>query len=1151
MPDSICPECGSEIPSDAARGLCSRCLLSLGLLGGDDASGFKDELDTELSSLPIPNQKSPIDNPTVHYFGDYELLEEIARGGMGVVYRARQVSLNRLIALKMIVAGQLASPAQIQRFHTEAEAAASLDHPNIVPIYEVGEHEGQSYFTMRFVEGGTLAHKISDFQWPIGDGPRGKANPRVTSGAWTKAQIKDQKSKIVRLMIQVARAVHHAHQRGIIHRDLKPGNILLDSKGEPFVSDFGLAKALEKEGDLTRTVGILGTPSYMSPEQAQGKPLTTSSDLFSLGTILYQLLTGLPPFRKENAMEILRSLVEEEPRRPRSVSPDLDADLETICLKCLEKDPARRYGSTEALADDLQHWLDGEPIQARATNSWEKTVKWARRKPAMAALGIMSIVAVLALSGIFISFPAYQEAERARIEAEAAQRQTEAALAETEIARRETEAALAKANAAHHARNMAWAEREWLANNVTRAEQILDETAPEFRRWEWHYLKSLSRTDLFTATGHVAGVRRLALTADGQRLASISSDGTLKLWDAETGVEEPPWNLDVEGLSALAFSPDGFLAAFGTKASRASTAKVFVWNLVEGRTVWTQEHAANINSLAFSPDGKLLASGSKDKTIKLWNVENGELFRDLQGHNEGVNSVSFHPRGDFLASASGDPEVVNNLGHVTRQEMPGEIKIWDIHSGDSILTFGKGSRIVHSIAYSPDGTQLASAHGDRTAKVWDAGTGGLRMTLPGHGGPVFSVSFNREGDRIATGSADSAMQVWNAVTGETMATYRGHLKGVYAAIFNADGSRVYSTGEDTTLKAWNATRDQSFYTGLEGKARIGGIAFSPDGKLAATSYGVWDWHANQLIFGLGPQSSRVGGAVFSAQGDIVAVSSGGVYEVVTGRVIQTFARSTPQVYDVAISPDGKLAAYAARSGPPASSEIHLWDIETGQAMRTLTAGTNEIWGVTFSPNGRLIAAAEGSFRGNGAVAARDQGIPGEVKVWDWQSGRLIHTLSAHKFALWSVAISPDGKLLAAGGGYYQPSALAPSPGEIIVWDLESGRELFGFHDLPDCVFSVAFSPDNTRLVSAAGQHSGRQPVELKLWDVTLGEEIFTLRGAASTVYSVAFTPDGKTIAAGCEDGNVVFWSTELSRSPSLLVPSEKEMPRSFSSSGEP
>ena len=363
-----CPKCGAEIPADAPEGGCPGCLLESGLnlLGAEEDSDLTPRL-----------RKSERAAQMLGELGDYELLEEIGRGGQGVVFRARQKSLNRTVALKVVSLGQWASKAHLKRFRREAEAAASLDHPSIVPIYEVGEREGACYFSMKFVEGGQLDEVVK------------RAPISIRQAA--------------ELIAKVARTVHYAHEHGILHRDIKPGNILLDTQGEPQLTDFGLARLVEAESTGTRTMEVVGTPSYMAPEQAAGEneKLTSATDVYGLGTVLYQLITGYPPVAGGTTYETIRLLLETEPRQPRLLNPKIGRDLNIICLKCLEKDPKRRYPSALALAEDLEHWLRHEPIRAHRAGIFSRGRKWVRRKPAMAAL-IASFIALGVPLGVVI-----------------------------------------------------------------------------------------------------------------------------------------------------------------------------------------------------------------------------------------------------------------------------------------------------------------------------------------------------------------------------------------------------------------------------------------------------------------------------------------------------------------------------------------------------------------------------------------------------------------------------------------------------------------------------------------------------------------------------------------------------------------------------
>src|SRR5437016_1148074 len=355
---TFCRKCGAAIPPNSPHQSCGACLLESGLGPDEPVAGGGD-----------PGRPMPM----LMDFGDYELLEQIGRGGQGVVFRARQKSLNRTVALKVINLGQWATKAHLKRFRLEAEAAAGLEHPGIVPIHEVGERDGSCYFSMKFVEGGQLDTAVRREAMLI--------------------------RRAAELIAKVARIVHYAHEHGILHRDIKPGNILLDAKGEPHLTDFGLARLVEADSTVTGTLEVLGTPSYMAPEQAVGNNAAVSSvtDVYGLGAVLYQLLTGQPPFAGGTTYETIRLLCDTEPRNPRILNPKIDRDLSTICLKCLEKDPKRRYLSALALAEDLERWLKHMPIQARRIGPLVRSRKWIRRNPSIAVMAAMLLALAVPL----------------------------------------------------------------------------------------------------------------------------------------------------------------------------------------------------------------------------------------------------------------------------------------------------------------------------------------------------------------------------------------------------------------------------------------------------------------------------------------------------------------------------------------------------------------------------------------------------------------------------------------------------------------------------------------------------------------------------------------------------------------------------------
>src|SRR5262245_35241080 len=572
-----CPKCGAPLAANAPAGLCTRCALA-----------------ALLSPAPVADAVSRPDASKTfpRRFGEYELLEEIARGGMGIVYKARQQSLNRTVALKVILSGVMASEDFVERFRTEAEAAASMDQPNIGPIHEIGEHAGEHFFTMKFVDGETLAQRISR------DWSAGSTQPH--DGEYLRSTAE--------LIAALARAVHYAHQRGILHRDIKPNNVLLAKDGAPHLTDFGLAKLVEKESTITKTMAVLGTPSYMSPEQARGetKRLTTAADVYGLGAIFYELLTGRPPFAGGTTMATIQQVLEKEPTPPSAGNANVDHDLETVCLKCLRKEPEERYASAEALANDLERWLRHEPIEARPIGTRERMAKWVRRNPRGTVLLTVTAIAVLGLIVVptLLSLRLREANSRAALKAE------------------ENRQSLVQLNVG---RGVDLLERADLAGSLPWFVEALKLDAGNPEREAVHrtriaaVLNQLPR--LAGVLVHPTNMTTLGFSPDGRRVLMYSEEGAFaQVWDLATGQLIPP---PVQHRGYLR------LAQFNHKGDRIITAShdgtAMIWNAQTGQpSTPPLQHGAGITWAALSPDDRRLVTVGFGQGAKVWNTENGE-----------------------------------------------------------------------------------------------------------------------------------------------------------------------------------------------------------------------------------------------------------------------------------------------------------------------------------------------------------------------------------------------------------------------------------------------------------------------------------------------------------------------------------------------
>jgi WD40 repeat protein len=974
----------------------------------------------------------------------YEILEMLGRGGMGVVYKARHLALKRLVALKMIRAGEDAAPEELARFRTEAEAVARLQHPNIVQVHEIGEHGGRQFICLEFVGGGSLAEKLG-------------GEPMAAGLAAALAHT-------------LAQAVAAAHRAGVVHRDLKPGNVLLTEDGRPKVADFGLAKRLDEDAGQTRTRAVLGTPSYMAPEQAAGRirEVGPGTDVYALGAMLYKMLTGRPPFQAATTLDTLEQVRSQEPVSPRRLQPKVTRDLETICLKCLEKEPGRRYGSAEALAEDLGRFVAGEPVRARPVGNLGRVVKWARRRPAVA--GLLVLLVLVTVFGFAAVAWQLQETQAALADVQLARdaegEQTKIAEAASGKAKEKAREAAEKAAAEEKARKkmertvyyqqIALADRQWLTNQVAQADQLLNQCDPRFRQWEWRYLRRLCHSDLLT----IPACDAVAYCPTGKRLAAITNDiygyWAAHIFDAATGQHQLSFVGHNADVVHLAFSPGGKLLA---TASKDKTVKL--WDTFAGKEVRTLKgHGDSVVSVVFSPDGKQLASGSHDKTVKVWDVATGQATLTLRGHTDRVTSVAFSAGGKRLVSGSHDKT----------------LKVWDTVTGRQIISLNRHVGEVLSVAFSPNGKRVASAGTDMTVLIWDAANGRQVLSLPGHSAVVQSISFSPDGRRLASASEDQTVRIWDAGRGTALFTLRGHSGPVGTVVFSPDGERIASASSmdfagHHEIKVWNSVARQEAIVLTNHSSWVYAVAFSADGRHLASA---------------------------SADG------SAKVWVAATGQEVRSFAGHSGMVYRVAFNPGGKSIAsanwnYDRGKKEWTGSEIKVWEVATGQTLARFGGHQGLINAVAFSPDGKRLASASED---------------GSAKILDPASGRLLLTIPAKKnMPVKEVAFSPDGRRLALALAHDVKGY------SLSVCDATTGKEQFFCLGHAGLIYCVAFSPDGRRIAS------GGEDRTAKVWDAATGKELVTCRGHTSALASVAFSSDGMRIATASYDQTVKIWDT--------------------------
>jgi WD40 repeat protein len=1062
----------------------------------------------------------------------YEILDVLGRGGMGVVYKARQLSLNRLVALKMIRAGEAADPEERSRFRREAEVIAQLSHAHIVQIYEIGEWNGQPYFALELVAGGNLAQQLNGTPQPA--------------------------REAAQLLVRLAQAIHEAHQHGIVHRDLKPANVLLASAGRrpagesaatdtrpalsdciPKIADFGLVKRLEGATGQTQSGAIMGTPSYMAPEQAAGKSrqVGPAADVYALGAILYEMLTGRPPFHAETPMDTLLQVLSVEPVPPCSLQPKVPRDLETICLKCLEKSPARRYATAEVLAEDLRRFLAGESIQARPVSRGERVVRWCRRNPALAVASGVAAAALVAVVALAVAYAVDQHwagenlrAANAQLSEE--QQKTNAALKDVKE-QRDTARQLAASLALD--RGLTSCEQGDLAAGMLWLSEGLRLTPGTDK-----HLRQVIRANLACwgkqvrpltmVLGHPGAA---ALIANGRFAKAVliptrvGLERAVQLHDATTGLAlGPPLVhplLDPHQLGEAILAKDGRTAltwVFGSEEVR-------IWDAVSGKLRAVLPHPGGVYRVALSPDGAQVVTANKE--VQFWDATTGKPLRSLGSLH--VNNFAFSPDGKLL------------LAGTSRGT-----QLWDVVIGKS-----EGPRLedqevfVRAVGFSPDGQAIFSAD-DEIVRLFETKTGRLLATIP-HKGSDRAVAFSPDSKTVLTGSNEGIGQFWDATTGKptgpvwrqrgpiTLVAFHpegrvvligggqgsgGHVRfwdpltgadlgcplqhpGEIPPAFSADGRILLTGGQSGLVRLWDITDNPGLPQCLDcEKPNISVVAFSPDGRMLLTGAGdgIQLWDADQqrpLGFSLRrPFAMPYRAAIFSPDGKAVLTSADD--ETAEFRSTATSQLLVPQfsTFDptekftplgrttVDLSPDGKTALVGSKNG------VRLWDTTTGKPLGpSLKHQLGDLARLGVQP---------------GTVWT---GSDKTIRAWEAATGKAVSPSLEHPSEVMALAVSPDGRRVLTG----------TLDGTAWLWDAATGITLTPPLQNGSLVTRVAFSRDGQTVVTVTWGKTAR------LWDAVTGKPLGPPLTHGDAITAAIFSPDGRTLLTASQDGIARLWDT--------------------------
>jgi WD40 repeat protein len=1052
-----CPRCQATVEAlDRESDSVVTCLRSMS--GADVASGSGTNPAPEPEPTPTPVAALPL--PT--RIGVYQILGESGRGGMGVIFKAWHTRLQRVVALKVLLGGEFASDDYRARFRAEAEAVARLQHPNIIQIFDIGEWCSTEvgppvpYLVLEYVDGGSLSTRLG-----------GKPQAPARAAEW---------------LLTLSRAVHYAHVQGIVHRDLKPSNVLLTADGQLKLCDFGVAKQLS--GTDLRTLGglLVGTPEYMAPEQAegQGRHAGPAADVYALGAILYTMLTGRPMFQSASVLETLEQVRSREPLPPRRLQPDVPRDLETICLKCLNKDPRRRYPSAAALAEDLERFLGGRTILARPAGPLERGWKWARRRPAEALLS----AAVVLSTALGFALVAWQWR---RAESKAA-----AATSANDLAQRVRREAIEEQAELAMNQGLTLCDHGevrhgllWLAHSlglITDVGSYSIERALRVNLADWADRLSRSRLEM----KHSAEVLQLAFTPDGRTLIATAKDRYVRTFDVDSGRETGP-SMVLDKLShlhqwvgSLAISPrDPRTMITGDEEGHVS-----FWDLDRRRRVGlplAHPPGHMVWSMAFSPDGSRLVTCCDDGAARWWDVATRTMIGAPLRHDDvpGYYALALSPDGRTLVTAGKDRRAIR----------------WDVADGRRIDPPLLHESPVSAVAFARDGRKIITGTRDGRLHLWDPESARVTDLTP-QGSGVNCLALARDGRTFASGTLGGVVRVWDVGNvGQAEQTYKLD-RGVTALAFAPDGRTLATGQDDGMIRLWEVPPPKAIGPPLRMDGPIQHVAFSPDGRrlLIGSNRGARWWDVDRR----------------SPTGPLMHC---GRYEPI-GMVSSRDGRRTyavlAYVEAYSLSPDARFLAMARWSGTEEEvrGRAEIWDAQGGERLLMTPEQPAPLVGVAYSPDARSLLTWDAS--------------PGSALLWDAanlrESRPLFRVLDE---PIRQAAFNRDGRLL----------LLACRDGTARLWDVAKDEE---FH--PDChphqgypLTAVAYDPFVPRIVT------GCQAGIVRIWDMNRGALLQDVRGNAGAIAAIAFSANGKVILSGSHDGTARFWDVESGRQlgPSL------------------